>query len=90
MDKLKEYRNIFGAPNEGPHAIRVYNIALIDLFGTFLVALIISYFSTKEKTYYNLTKNFLINSVILLLLGIFFHRIFSVNTTLNMLIFGQV
>lgn len=78
---LCQYKNIFGKEGEGPHSLRIFNIAIIDLLLTIIVAAIISYF-TKY--------NFIIVLIILLLLGIIMHRIFCVNSTINMMIFGKV
>ena len=99
MIKLSDYKNVFGAPNDGVHSVRLFNIAIIDFVLTLLGAFVLSYsFTQKTKNddknttiyYCNLLKNFIYNSIILLIIGIVFHRLFSVNTTLNVLIFGNI
>jgi hypothetical protein len=79
MDLCK-YKDIFGAPGEGVHSIRVFNIAVVDLFLTIIAAIIISYL---------LNMSFLIIFIDLIVLGIILHKLFCVDTTLNKLIFGK-
>ncbi len=64
-------------------SIRLFNIALIDLLATVLGAYLIS----KYKI---INLNFQYTLIILLLLGIIMHRIFKINTTINMIIFGKI
>lgn len=75
------YKHIFGKENEGVHSYRLFNIAIVDFILTIIGAFIISY-------YFKI--NFFLTFAILFLLGIFFHRIFCVNTTINKLIFGYI
>ena len=74
MIDLCRYKNIFGIPGEGIHSYRVYNIAIMDVIGTILIGLIISFlFDTP-----------LIKTIILLfLLGCIMHYLFCVDTTVN-------
>ena len=84
-----KYSDIFGKPNEGVHKERFLGIASIDLFGTILISVIISvflYLLTKKNAMGIFSGTF----VILILLGIVFHRLFCVNTTINKLIFGKI
>lgn len=78
---LCQYRDIFGKPGEGVHSYRLFGIAIVDLGLTILVSLIIAYL---------LGKNPLVICVIALLLGIIFHYLFCVNTTVNKAIFGVI
>lgn len=78
---LCKYKNIFGAEKTGPHKYRLFGIAIVDLIFTIIGAGIIAYF-----THYN----FFIVLAIVIILGIIFHRLFCVNTTINKLIFGIV
>lgn len=71
---LCKYRNIFGAPKEGIHGIRVFNLAVVDILFTIIGAYTISLY-TKYS--------FLISSIGLFSLGIFFHYIFCVETTVS-------
>ena len=75
-----KYRDIFGKPNTGIHHIRIFDFAVMDIFGTILFAFIIS------QIY---KYNIFIIIFILLLIAIVIHRIFCVNTKLNMIIFGK-
>jgi hypothetical protein len=76
---LCPYKYFFGKPNEGAHSYRLFNIALVDFFGTILISYLIS-------KYYNL--NIYEVLMILFLLGIILHRLFCVKTTIDKLIFN--
>ena len=76
---LCPYKYIFGKPSEGVHSYKLFNIALVDLILTVLFAYGIS-------RYYDL--NFYEVLIILFLLGIIFHRLFCVKTTIDKLIFN--
>jgi hypothetical protein len=76
--KLCEYKDIFGSPNEGVHKYRIFNIAIVDVFLTIIISLIIS-------NIFNL--NFIITLIVLFLLGIIMHRIFCVRTTIDKFLF---
>jgi hypothetical protein len=75
---LCQYRNIFGKPNSGAHSYRIFNIAIIDLGLTILVAYIIS-------KYYIL--DFVYVFIILMLLSLILHKLFCVETTLTKFVF---
>ena len=73
------YKDIFGKPNEGVHSIRIFNLAIIDVLFTIIAAYLISiYFSVS----------FFITLFLLFLLGIIFHYIFCVKTTIDKLLFN--
>ncbi len=76
---LCKYADMFGKPNTGVHSYRLFNIAIVDVIFT----IIGGYFISKYFGYN--TKNTII---ILFLIGIFVHRLFCVDTTINRLIFG--
>lgn len=78
-----KYANIFGKPKEGVHSIRIFDIAVVDLLLTFVMAFVISRYALKGKY-------LILIFIILLLLGILVHRLFCVNTTINKLVFGKV
>ena len=78
---LCKYRNIFGEPNKGIHSIRLGGVALVDLLLTVLLAILLGWW---------LSQNILLMFLILMLLTIILHRIFCVNTALNVAIFGNV
>lgn len=80
MDLCK-YKDILGKPNEGYRkAYRVFNISLVDLIPAILLGLLLS----------SLFKISKLNGVIIsLVLGIIFHRLFCVETTIDKLLFEK-
>jgi len=73
-----KYKDIFGRPNEGVHSYRLFNIAIIDVILTIIAAVLLSWF-------FNIS---IWKSIIcLFLIGIFFHRLFCVRTTIDKLLF---
>lgn len=78
---FKNYSEIFGKPNEGAHSYRFFNLAIVDVILTIIGSFIIA-------KLFNL--NFLLVLLFIFILGIIFHRLFCVNTTINKLIFGIV
>jgi hypothetical protein len=76
---LCAYSNMFGKPNSGLHQYRIYNIAIIDTILVFIVAGLFYYFHKKI--------NYSTYVIILFIMGIFFHRLFCVRTTIDKLIF---
>ncbi len=75
---LCKYKDIFGKPGTGAHSYRIFNIAIIDVVSTIIVAWLISYFFhfTFWKTL-----------VIFFLFGILMHRLFCVRTTIDKWLF---
>ena len=72
------YANILGAPGTGVHSIRIFNIAVVDVILTVLLA----YFTKGDRPFW----------VVLLfwfIVGILVHWIFCVHTTIGNLIFGK-
>ena len=76
---LCQYSNILGAPKEGIHSYRIFNIAIIDLGLTIIATIIISY---------AFDYSVLMVFIILMIVGILLHKLFCVNTTITKLIFG--
>jgi len=75
-----QYKDIFGKVGEGPHSYRIFNIAIVDVILTIVLAYIVHFFLPQ----YSL-------GVILLVLfgsGIILHRLFCVNTTVDKILFG--
>lgn len=70
---LCEYKDIFGAPNEGMHKYRIFDIAIVDTISTIAIAYLIHY---KFET------NFLLTLLIVFIVGEIFHYIFCVETTI--------
>lgn len=77
---LSKYKNALGVPGTGIHSFRIFNIAIADVLLTILAAYIISYFSKQ---------NFKNTLIVLFILGIILHKIFSVNTTVGKIVFGS-
>ena len=73
------YKNALGVPGEGIHSYRFLNIAIMDVFMTFVVAFLLSY---------ALKIHFGIVAACLFLLGILLHRMFCVRTTIDKLLFS--
>ena len=78
-------RNILGEPNSGLHKLRLFNIAIIDVILTLLLARFNQVVFHKLFPY-----SYGVWLIITFLSGIVLHRIFCVNTTINMAIFGKV
>lgn len=68
------YRNYFGAPRTGLHRYRLFNIALVDVAATLVLARMIS------------SKHWLLVSGILIAISIPVHKVFCVDSTLTQLV----
>jgi uncharacterized membrane protein YcaP (DUF421 family) len=79
MRRLCEYKNIVGEPRKGIHSIRLFDFAIIDILGTVGLAFILSKITGIS---------FLLSFLIWILIAIFLHWLFCVDTKLNMYIFG--
>lgn len=71
------YKDIFGKPKQGVHSIRFLDVAILDVIGTLLIAWVLQYF---------LGGNYFMILLLLMILAIFLHRLFCVDTTLDRLI----
>lgn len=78
---LCEYKDIFGRPREGPHAYRLFDIAVVDVAATIVVAFIVA-----RVFGISLWKSFIAMFVI----GVFSHRAFCVRTTVDKILFPNV
>lgn len=76
---LCKYKDSLGKPKEGIHSYRLFNIAIMDLIFTIIGSFILSYIFKKP---------FFLIFIIIFLLGVFLHKIFCVDTTINRLLFG--
>ncbi len=82
MFNLCKYKNILGKPNEGIRKkYRLFNISLLDVGATILLALVIHFFLLKEV-------EFLAILICCFIAGILFHRFFCVKTTIDKFLFG--
>ncbi len=86
---LCKYKDALGVPGKGFHAKRVMGFAANDVYGTIGIAVVITLilWLVYKKP---LLKTFVISLIAVFVLGILLHRLFCVNTTLNMMIFGKV
>lgn len=78
---LCDYRHIFGEARKGFHSWRLFDIAIGDVILTLLLSLFISYV---------IKVNVIITFTIVFIIGIIVHRLFCVNTKINVMIFGNV
>lgn len=78
---LCPYRHILGEERKGFHSLRLFDVAIGDVLLTILVSLFISYISKV---------NIIITFIIVFIIGIIVHRLFCVNTKINMMIFDKV
>jgi hypothetical protein len=77
---LCKYKDIFGKVGEGVHSYRIFNIAIVDVILTFLLAFIIQLLLPKYNYYHIL--------ILLFILGIILHRMFCVRTTIDKILFN--
>ena len=72
-----QFSDIFGLPGTGVHSIRIFNIAIIDV----LLTMILAYVTKRSYNYWLVLLGWF-------LIGIISHKIFCVKTTINNLIFS--
>lgn len=77
---LCKYKDLIGKAGEGIHSYRLFNIAILDVLVTIIIAYIIHFF---------VPYNFTTVLIFLFLLGIILHRIFCVRTTIDKLLFKE-
>jgi len=77
---FSEYRDIFGKPNTGVHSLRLFNIAVLDVIGTIIIAFVTSVLIQQPLW---------LTLILWMLVAIWMHRIFCVDTTINKMIFGE-
>ena len=78
---LCHYKDIFGRPREGGHSYRLFDIAVVDVAATIVVAFIIARIFGVA---------FWKSLVALFLIGIISHRAFCVRTTVDKFFFPKV
>lgn len=81
MLNLCEHRDMFAKPNTGPHQYRIFNIAIVDVVLTILLAYVISWCFNYP---------FLPTLGISFFIGIIAHRLFCVRTTVDKFLFPIV
>lgn len=72
------YKDIFGHPREGAHSYRIFDLAVVDVAATIVVAFLIARFFGFV---------FWKSLVTLFLVGIIAHRAFCVRTTVDKWVF---
>lgn len=75
---LCKYKHIFGKPNEGVHKYRIFDIAIVDLLSTIIVAYGLSKYFKED---------FKLVLLACILVGIISHRLFCVRSTIDKFIF---
>jgi len=78
---LCQYKDIFGHPREGAHAYRIFDIAVVDVAATVVVAYVIA-----RVVGFAFWKSL----VALFIVGIISHRAFCVRTTVDKWVFPKV
>ena len=78
---LCQYKDIFGRPREGAHAYRVFDVAVVDVAATVVVAYVIA-----RVFGFAFWKSL----VVLFIVGIISHRAFCVRTTVDKWVFPKV
>jgi len=88
MSGLCAYKDIFGKPNEGVHSYRICGVAAVDMGLTMLGSYIIAK-HFDDKICNNIYMSFVIVFIILLILSVFVHKLFCVETALVKYIFDK-
>ena len=87
---LCNLKHIGGEPGKGVHAPRLFGLAAFDLIGTIVIALtLVQVYKWSTGRTVDVHMYFIAITVGLFL-GIFAHRLFCVNTRLNVALFGRV
>jgi len=78
---LCKYRDIFGKPGKGAHRFRIFNIAIVDVIMTFILAYVLKMTVFKDTHYGIILGSCFIIAIIL-------HRLFCVKTTIDKFLFS--
>jgi len=78
---LCEYKDIFGRPREGAHAYRLFDIAVVDVAATIVVAFIVA------RVF---GISFWKSLIAMFVIGVLSHRAFCVRTTVDTWLFPNV
>jgi hypothetical protein len=73
-----KYKDVFGKPKEGVHKYRWFNVAVVDVGGTVVLAALLAWLFSWP---------FGATLIGMFLLGIVMHRMFCVRTTVDHLLF---
>jgi hypothetical protein len=77
---LCQYKDIFGKPMTGAHSYRLFDIAIVDAGLSFCLVLALWKYSGYD---------FMVCLLVVLALGIIFHRTFCVRTKLDTILFSD-
>jgi hypothetical protein len=90
MKYFCQYANMLGTPGEGLHSIRIFNIAIIDVLFTFMLAYFIykrTNIESKTNVSWFRNSHYWLTLGNVFILAIEFHWLFCVNTTINIMLF---
>lgn len=89
MVNLCKYRDINGLPGKGIHKYRLWGLSIYDVVVTLIPACLAAYFFSGSSTSTGeIIRNAILIFTALIIMGIIVHRLFCVNTALNVMIFG--
>ena len=83
---LCKYKNLFGELGTGAHSIRIFNIAIVDVLLTLLLAFFIHQFILEKLLNIHSVSIWLVIGLCFLS-GIIAHRVFCVRSTVDKLLF---
>jgi hypothetical protein len=87
MSGLCRFSGALGEPGKGVHSVRVAGFAAVDVLATALLAFFLA--RKKGRKGLSLLGIFVLYFLLLVLLAIGVHKLFCVNTRLNVLMFGR-
>ena len=76
---LCKYKHLFGSPGQGIHSYRLFDVAIVDVLMTVLVAILLA-FITRWSFFWPILAG-------LFLAGVLAHRAFCVRSTVDNLLF---
>ena len=72
MNSLCPFRNIFGQPRQGSHSYRIFDFAIVDILGTFILVFLIWLLLGK--------KHFFVILLVIFIIAELLHYMFCVET----------
>ena len=72
-----KYKDILGKPGEGLHSYRIYNISVLDVLFTFLLAKFIQYYILEEYELYRLHNSVIFSLLFVIILFTLFGLLIS-------------
>lgn len=79
MTTFCQHRDFFGKPRTGAHAYRLFDLALVDVTGTIIIG-----WGIAKIAGWSIWKTI----CVIFGIGILFHRLFCVDTTIDRLLFS--